>query len=213
MILESIVTTSNADGSPNISPMGPRITPPEQVKLTANTPTTLPFSSDTSSVTLQRFELRPFDSSTTFANLKRDRQGVLHIDDNVELFAQSAIGKINPPGLPPLAKAKTIQGHIIQSACRAYEFKVKSIDETGPRMSLICEVVKVHRMRDFFGFNRAKHAVIEAAILATRIEFLPAEDIQRQFQELQVIVDKTAGPAETRAFDCLEQFVCLQLRK
>ena len=29
MILESIVTTSNADGSPNISPMGPRILLPE----------------------------------------------------------------------------------------------------------------------------------------------------------------------------------------
>ena len=194
MILESIVTTSNADGSPNISPMGPRITPVPNGAFT-------------------RFELRPYDTSTTFANLKRDRQGVLHVDDNVELFASSAIGKIEPPNLPPLMQTETIQGHIIQSACRAYEFKVESIDETGPRMSLICEVVKIHRMRDFFGFNRAKHAVIEAAILATRIDFLPAQEIQQQFQQLQVIVEKTAGLAETRAFDHLNQFVCSKLRK
>ena len=147
----------------------------------------------------KHFELRPFDTSTTFVNLKRDRQGVLHVDDNVELFAQSAIGKIEHSDLPPLGKAETIRGHIIQTACRAYEFKVESIDESGPRMSLICKVEKVHRMRDFFGFNRAKHAVIEAAILATRIDFLPAEQIQQQFQQLQVIVEKTAGPGETKS--------------
>ena len=31
--------------------------------------------------------------------------------------------------------------------------------------------------REFFGFNRAKHAVLEAAILATRVELLPADEI------------------------------------
>ena len=68
----------------------------------------------------------------------------MHVDDNVELFAQSAIGKIEPPQTcRRLAKAEAIKGHIIQSACRAYEFKVESIDETGPRMSLFCEVLQV----------------------------------------------------------------------
>ena len=80
-------------------------------------------------------------------------------------------------------------------------------------MCLMCEVVKTHRMRDFFGFNRAKHAVIEAAILATRIDFLPADEILEQFQWLQVIVEKTAGPVEARAFEYLDQFVCQKLRK
>ena len=213
MILESIVTTSNADGSVNVSPMGPRITLAQSPE---NNATALPHPSGDGSTVFkrfERFELRPFDTSTTFANLKRDRQGVMHVDDNVELFAKSAIGKIEPPNLPPLRKAETIVGHVIESACRAYEFKVESIDETGPRMSLICVVVQVHRMRDFFGFNRAKHAVIEAAILATRTDFLPANEIEQQFQQLQVIVEKTAGPVEARAFDHLNQFVRLKLRK
>lgn len=207
MILESILTTSNADHTPNISPMGPRIS---QAKAPQHQTTALPYSTDE---VFKRFELRPYDTSTTFANLKRHRQGVLHVDDNVELFAQAAVGKVAPPDLPPLAAAEMIDGHIIKSACRAYEFKVESIDETGPRMSLMCEVVKTHRLRDFFGFNRAKHAVIEAAILATRIDFLPAEEIQQQFQQLQVIVEKTAGPAEASAFNYLDQFVCSKLRK
>ena len=208
MILESIVTTTNVDGSPNISPMGPRIQQPAA----SDKPATLPRSAQTD-LAFTRFELRPFDTSTTFANLKRHRQGVLHIDDNVELFARAAVSKIETADLPPLAKAETIDGHIIQSACRAYEFKIESIDESGPRMSLICEIVKAHRLRDFFGFNRAKHAVIEAAILATRIDFFPAEEIQEQFQSLKVIVEKTAGPAESNAFNYLDQFVCLKLRK
>lgn len=208
MILESIVTTTNVDGSPNISPMGPRI----QQSVVSEKPATLPHSAQTDPA-FTRFELRPFDTSTTFANLKRHRQGVLHVDDNVELFARTAVSKIETADLPPLAKAETIDGHIIQSACRAYEFKIESIDESGPRMSLICEIVKAHRLRDFFGFNRAKHAVIEAAILATRIDFLPAEEIEDQFQSLKVIIEKTAGPVETNAFDYLDQFVSLKLRK
>ena len=208
MILESIVTTTNVDQSSNISPMGPRIQPP----VVSEKPASLPRSANPNPA-FTHFELRPFDTSTTFANLKRHRQGVLHVDDNVELFARAAVGKLKTDNLPPLTKAEKIDGHIIQSACRAYEFEVESIDESGPRMSLICEIVKAHRLRDFFGFNRAKHAVIEAAILATRIDFLPAEEIQEQFQWLKVIVEKTAGPAEANAFDYLDQFVSLKLRK
>ena len=209
MILESIVTTSNADGSTNISPMGPKI---QQLPSSAST-FPLPRQTDTTATTFKRFELRPFETSTTFANLKRHPEGVLHVDDDVQLFARTAIGKITTSSLPSLAAADIIDGHIIKSACRAYEFKVESIDESGPRMSLICEVVKVHRMRDFFGFNRAKHAVIEAAILATRIDFLPAEQIRQQFQQLHVIVEKTAGPSEVDAFNHLDQFVSSKLRK
>ena len=208
MILESIVTTTNVDASTNISPMGPRIQQP----VVSDKPATQPRSAQTDAA-FTHFELRPFATSTTFANLKRHRQGVLHVDDNVELFARAAISKIKTAELPTLTKAEKIDGHIIQSACRAYEFKVESIDESGPRMSLMCEVVKVHRLRDFFGFNRAKHAVIEAAILATRINFLPAEEIQEQFQSLKAIIEKTAGHTEASAFDYLYQFVCLKLRK
>ena len=48
MILEGIVTTINADGTVNISPMGPIV-----------------------DAALTRLELRPFQTSTTFQNLRR----------------------------------------------------------------------------------------------------------------------------------------------
>jgi hypothetical protein len=185
MILESLVTTTNSDGSPNLSPMGPIV----------------------QDASFQQFELRPYDTSTTFANLKRHGQGVLHVDDNVDLFARSAVEKLAGSDLPPLSPAKQVEGFIIDTACRSYEFKVNSVDETGSRMSLRCEVLHVHRQRDFFGFNRAKHAVLEAAIFATRTEFLPATEILEQFDRLAVVVDKTAGPVELESFQRLQHFV------
>ena len=103
MILESIVTTTNVDGSPNISPMGPRIQQPA----TSDKPATLPRSAQTDPA-FTRFELRPFDTSTTFANLKRHRQGVLHIDDNVELFARAAVSRSKPPTCRRYQKPKRL---------------------------------------------------------------------------------------------------------
>jgi len=67
----------------------------------------------------------------------------------------------------------------------------------------------VHRetLRDFFGFNRAKHAVVEAAILATRTDFLPFDEIEVDYRKLAVIVQKTGGPQEKEAFAFLQEHV------
>src|SRR2546430_9636269 len=61
--------------------------------------------------------------------------------------------------------------------------------------------------REFLGFNRARHAVLEAAILATRTHLLPAEQIRDELARLQVIVDKTAGPREREAMALLSDYV------
>jgi hypothetical protein len=57
------------------------------------------------------------------------------------------------------------------------------------------------------GFNRAKHAVIEGAILATRLHILPGNEILAELGRLQTLVDKTGAAAEQRAFDLLRQHV------
>jgi hypothetical protein len=61
--------------------------------------------------------------------------------------------------------------------------------------------------REFIGFNRARHAVLEAAILATRTHLIPPEQIRDEFARLQIIVDKTAGPREQEAMALLTQYV------
>lgn len=186
MILESIVTTINQDGSVNVSPMGPTL------------------NGD-----LQKFELRPFNTSQTFANLKRNRSGVVHITDDVGLIAQSAIGKLSP--LPEFFPAEKINGQVIANTCRWYEFQVDYIDENSARTNINCSTLHTGRVRDFWGFNRAKHAVIEAAILATRIDFLPREEIQEQFQRLETIILKTGSDQESTAFELLSGHVGHQI--
>ena len=61
--------------------------------------------------------------------------------------------------------------------------------------------------RDFFGFNRAKHAVLEAAILATRTSFLPPDEVAREFARLEPLVAKTGGEQERAAFALLQAHV------
>lgn len=182
MILEGIVTTINADGGVNISPMGPIV--------------------DESMSTLV---LRPYQTSTTYQNLKRTEQGVLHITDDVELLARAAVNRLI--AMPKLIPAQTVEGLVLAGACRWYEFRVESLDDSHERTRIECSVVNQGRTRDFFGFNRAKHAVVEAAILATRTEFLPASEILADYDRLAVIVEKTAGQQERHAFDFLDQFV------
>jgi len=186
MILEGIVTTISADQSVNVSPMGPEVDAP-----------------------LTRLVLKPYQTSTTYQNLKRTGEGVFHVDDNVELLARAAIGALAAP--PELMPAQGVKGWILKSACRWYAFRVAELDDRQERTRIDCEVVDQGTLREFFGFNRAKHAVLEAAILATRTAFLPADEILSQFEQLQVPVEKTGGPAEHRAFELLRTFVQQQL--
>jgi len=178
MILEGIVTTISAAGAVNIAPMGPHV-----------------------DEGMQRFLLRPFATAQTYQNLRAHGEGVLHVTDDVLLLARAAIGPMEP--LPDLMQAVKVRGQVLRDACRSYEFRVLSIDEREERVRIEAEVVHMGRLRDFFGFNRAKHAVLEAAILATRTSFLPLDEIEAEFRRLGVIVAKTGGEREKEAFAVL----------
>ena len=182
MILEGIVTTVDQLGAVNVAPMGPIVDESMSLLL-----------------------LRPFQTSQTYRNLKARPAGVFHVVDDVLLLARAAIGRLddNPETFPAI----NIDGVVLRSACRWYEFVVESLDDSSERTSLKARVVHCGRQRDFFGFNRAKHAVIEAAILATRIDLIPREEIHQQFKTLRTLVEKTAGPAEREAFELLTRYV------
>jgi len=123
----------------------------------------------------------------------------------VLLLARAAIGAVTPP--PDCFPANRVSGFVLKDACRYFEFRALSFDTSHQRVEIPCEVVHAGRLRDFFGFNRAKHAIVEAAILATRVAILPREEILAEFSKLSVIVDKTGGPAEREAFDLLGSHV------
>jgi hypothetical protein len=187
MILEAIVTTLSPEGAVNIAPMGPHV-----------------------DAALERFTLRPFRTAQTYGNLKAHGEGVLHVTDNVLLLARAAVGLVQPP--PEMVPAVEVRGRVLTEACRYYEFRVRSIDDREERSRIEAEVVRGRRLRDFFGFNRAKHAVVEAAILATRTDFLRPEDIDAEFRRLAVIVEKTGGDQERQAIEFLRQHVATATR-
>ena len=185
MILEGIVTTLDAGDQVNIAPMGPIVDP-----------------------SMTTLRLRPFKTSTTYQNLRQRPYGVLHVTDDVLVLARAAIGQLNET--PPLFPAEKIPGRVLADACRWYEFEITAFDDSQDRTELQARVVHRGTIRDFFGFNRAKHAVLEAAILATRLHLLPRSEILAQFAALEVPVRKTAGPRELEAFELLRQYIAVE---
>ncbi len=185
MILEGIVTSLSLEDVLNVAPMGPEVT---------------------ADSAMDRFILRPYRTSTTYANLKARGEGVLHVTDDVLLLAQAAIGAALDP-FPATRSATVVAGAILTGSCRFYEFRVAELDDRDDRTRIVVETVAQGRLRDFFGFNRAKHAVLEAAILATRTAWLPLRELLKEFRKLEVLVQKTGGPAERAAFELLHDFL------
>src|SRR6476620_7911571 len=147
--------------------------------------------------------LKPFLETTTFRNLSATRVAVVNLTDDVMLFAQ---GAISSPQFPASA-ATAVRGVVLEAACSWRELEVLQIDATPPRSRIETRVVHRGVRREFIGFNRARHAVLEAAILATRTHLIPAEQIREEFARLQIIVDKTAGPREQEAMALLTVYV------
>jgi hypothetical protein len=181
VILEGIVTTLNDDGTVNVAPMGPRVQDG-----------------------MERFVLRPFRTSRTYHNLKARGEGVLHVTDDALLFARSAVGDVTDVATRP---AERVAGRVLTSACRFYEFRVTDLDDREERTAIAAGCVYRGTFREFFGFNRARHAVIEAAILATRTDFIPLRRIGVEFRKFREIVAKTGGPDEHQALKLLSEHV------
>ena len=178
MILETIVTTVDSQGVINFAPMG------------------VEWGEET-------IVLKPFLETTTFRNVSESRTAVVNLTDDAMLFAQGAISSPQFPSRP----AVVVRGAVLEAACSWRELEVLAIDATPPRSRIDTRVVHRGVYREFLGFNRARHAVLEAAILATRTHLLPAQQIHEEFARLQIVVDKTAGPREREAMQLLTQYV------
>jgi uncharacterized protein len=178
MIVETIVTTVAADGTPNFAPMGVEWGD-------------------------ERIVLKPFLETATYRNVSATRAAVVNLTDDVRIFARAAISN---PQYQSTA-ATIVRGVVLADCCSWRELEVQSIDATPPRSRIEMTVVHRGRRREFIGFNRARHAVLEAAIYATRLHMLPRAFIDSEMARLQVIVDKTAGPEEFEAMALLTEHI------
>ena len=193
MILESIVTTVDPSGQVNIAPMGPTV-------ISKGDPTSPVFKKD-----VDGFVLRPFKTSTTYANLIANPFATIHVTDDALLFARAAVSDLSKIDQASLVhQLECTQWWPLGDCHRWFAVQVSKVHDDELRVSMDCRVVDSSEVRPYFGFNRAKHAVIEAAILATRTHLLPVESVLSEIDRLQPLVDKTGGPDEHEGFDLLK---------
>jgi uncharacterized protein len=169
VVLETVVTTINPDGGINCAAMGVEWGE-------------------------QRIVIKPFRGTRTLRNLRATPSAVVHLTDDILLFSQAALGDPHPPTRP----AEAVEGAILVDACSWREVRVESIED-GERARVDTVVVRGGVGREFLGFNRACHAVLEASIVASRARMLDPADVRDELDRLQVLVDKTAGPREREA--------------
>ena len=178
MILETIVTTVDAAGLVNIAPMG------------------VEWGTDV-------IVLKPFLETATFRNVSAVGTAVVNLVDDVRVFARAAISNPEYPTTP----ATAVRGVRLADCCSWRELRVRRVDSTPPRSRIETEIVHRGVQREFIGFNRACHAVLEATIYATRLHLLARDFIEQELARLQVIVDKTAGPAEHEAMTLVADYI------
>lgn len=188
MILEALVTTVDAKGVVNIAPMGPVV-----------------------DRAITSIELRPFVGSRTYANLRATERAVVHVTDDCLLIARAAIGTVPPEGL--VQPIEDGQYAVLTDACRWYAVRITAWQEHPQRPRAQCVIVRQQRNRDFFGLNRAHFAVIEAAILATRVHLIADEVLQSQLRQLATLVERAGGDRERQAFELLENYIGTTARK
>ena len=185
MILESLVTSVDARGVTNLAPMGPTV-----------------------DRNLESIILRPFQSSKTYKNLTAVGEAVVHVSDDAMLFARAAMDAITPEETEkvtvPFDDSKLRR---LVDCHRWFRIEIESSTEDERRATMRCRITQSETVRPFFGFNRAKFAVLEAAILGTRTHMIPQEEINQSIDRLRVLVDKTGGDQEHAAFDFLAETI------
>jgi hypothetical protein len=199
MIIEGIITTENPDGSMHAAPIGPHV-----------------------DRALSSWSLKPFQTSTTFKNLFHRGRAIFHVTDDALLLAASVLGVGNASGAESLSSdlvsrwAEKVEsrraarwiddrGWVLDGSCQAFALRADRWDVSNPRAHADCSVVQQWNLRPFWGWNRAKHSILELAILASRRQWLEPGEWGREFERHRVFVEKTAGADELEALELLRE--------
>ena len=174
MIRESIVITANADGTPHIAPIGVIVEADALV-------------------------IAPFRPSGTLDNLTARPVATVNYTDDVRVYAGCLTGRRDWPTVP----AARVACPRLAGVLAHEEVEVFATVPDAQRPRLRCRVVHGVTHAPFQGFNRAQAAVIEAAILVSRLGMLPREKVAREMEYLAIAVAKTAGEREREAWDWL----------
>jgi hypothetical protein len=181
-LIETVMTTRGRDGGVNCAAMGVRWGTDEVV-------------------------FWPFHDTRTLRNLRTRGEAVAHLTDDALLFVQAALGHPHPATRP----AESIAGAVIEQCSAWRELVVTEIAATGqelPRSRVTARVVASGSGAQApMGMCRARHAAVEASIVASRLRWLGVERVGAELDRLQELVDKTAGPREREAMAFVRDYV------
>jgi hypothetical protein len=189
VIIESVVTTMDVGGEPNFAAMG------------------VVWGEDA-------ITIRPFLNTRTYRNLAACREAVVNVTDDVLAFAKSALTHERLGCVP----AGRVRGVVLGDVCRWREVVVEEVVLPEPagrgpwRADVRTRVVAGGEGRPFAGLCRAKHAVVEASILASRYRLRPLEETLRELDRLDGLVAKTGGAGERAAMALIRDYLAAKAR-
>ncbi len=173
-IVETIVTTQDAAGKAHIAPLG----------LIADG---------------DGWVIAPFKPSRTLDNLEANPFAVASHTGDVRVFAGCVTGRRDWPTV----KADVVSGVRLRDAVSHWELAVERVSDDAQRPRFHCNVVHTATHAVWSGYNRAEAAVLELAVLTTRLSMLSPEKIDAELKYLEIAISKTAGPRELEAWDWL----------
>ncbi len=183
LIREGVMTSLNADGSAHITPLGFRRNGAHIV-------------------------VRPFVPSATLDNLLRHPQAVMNLTDDVRVTAGCLTGRRQWP----VAAASAVRGWRLEDALVHLELELDEHLPDRERPTFRCRIVHEAVHRPYAGFNRAQAAVLEAAILVSRLDFIASAKLEAELAYLHIAISKTAGVRELTAWHWLLEAVAAHPR-
>jgi hypothetical protein len=178
MIQETIITSRSPQGKVHIAPMGVLLAGTDRL-------------------------IMPFRPSTTLDNILATGHAVINNTDDVRVFAGCLTGRRDWP----LAESRKVSAPRLANALSHVELELVRMEPDELRPKLYCRVLHEVNHAPFRGFNRAQFAVLEAAILVSRLNRLPWSKIEAELEYLRIGFEKCAGDRERTAWGWLMEKV------
>ena len=174
MILETIITSIDHDGKPHVAPFGVRMEN-------------------------ENIIISPYKPSHTLENILASKVAVMSNTDDVRVFAGALTGR-QPWTLIP---TNQVNGFRLKNCLAHTELQLLKVRDDALRPQLVMQQIISENHAAFKGFNRAQAAVLELAVLVSRLDRLPKARVESELQYLQIAIDKTAGEIEHEAWSWL----------
>lgn len=167
-IVETIVSTYNADGKPHAAPIGVTMKNSNQVVL------------------------KFYTTSETYKNITAKKCAIINITGNIEIFYRTAFKELNPNGMVPkewFQQDKKIEAprlYIADATIGISVLNIAPLDEE--KVVALCKVTHINTNKKFPQvYSRAFGLTLEAIIHSTRVQKFLSGTIEQQKQALKLL--------------------------